>query len=361
MISGLTSFVLALNVRCAPGVVIDVVDLPAQHRGLEGDAVLALDLAEARRGERDARVLGARCTWAAIRVDELVDRPPRVGDLGGDRGLDLAAGRLAPGALDGVAALAALHGLGDHAVDVGADLRLRGGELPGLAVVADDHRVVERGEQLLADLGLACSAFIPPTSTLPTFTPSAILPSALLSRTTTATPRPTIDEQHRGGGRSEVGGASRPKYRIVKPDAANERHATATSHQRAVVGACGLVAFGLAAHARAAAQEILDLALVAVLARPVAQQRVDALVLAELLDGLAGREAQAVAVAFRRRLSSPWPKRRWLTISGQMCTPRRRAMGSASSVPHGGRTGSSGLPSSPAISESARTPSAATL
>ena len=85
-----------------------VVDLPAQHRGLEGDAVLALDLAEARRGERDARVLRVPVHVGGDPLDELVDRPPRVGDLGGDRGLDLAAGRLAPGALDGVAALAAV-------------------------------------------------------------------------------------------------------------------------------------------------------------------------------------------------------------------------------------------------------------
>ena len=115
-------------------------------------------------------------------------------------------------------------------------------------------------------------------------------------------------------------------------------------------------------HVRAPAQELLDLALVAVgLGRP-RQHRAEAQVLAELEDrlarGVAVGEAGGLELAVVEAAAEAELVEHLLGDAEAEALAAGRWRGP---VPHGGRIGSGGLPSRPATSDRARTPSAPTL
>ncbi len=115
---------------------------------LPGLACLLLQPAAARH---DAGVDGILVDLAGELVDEVLDRRLVVADARLEIHVHVAPARVARDAIEDVALAAAIDRLLDHAVDVGGLVEALGAERVVLAVVADDHRLLERGDDLALD------------------------------------------------------------------------------------------------------------------------------------------------------------------------------------------------------------------
>ena len=128
-------------------------DLVLELLGAQSAAAVAVDLLDAVARELHRRVLGPAVDRLLDARDERVDRAAVEGDAHPQVLVHAAAGRLAPRAHEDRVAGAGIHGGVDHRRDVGRDVRLLGGQLPGRAVVVDHDRRAERRHERAMHLG----------------------------------------------------------------------------------------------------------------------------------------------------------------------------------------------------------------